>query len=98
MRELILALSAVITVGGSALASPQASGSAAPAAAVSTAPAATPQVRSFDMEGLVPSVLRVVVFKDDDLVALGPDTQVSGRPSATDAARRPTASGTSVTT
>ena len=32
------------------------------------------------------------------LVALGPDTQVSGRPSATDAARRATASGTSVTT
>ena len=67
MRNLILAAAAVTMLCGAAPSAVPSSARPAPAAAA--APAAP--VSAFDMEALVPSVLRVVVFNDGQLVALG---------------------------
>ena len=67
LRKLVLAATAMTMLCGAA---PAAGPSPAPAGpAVPAAPAAP--ASSFDMQALVPSVLRVVVFNDGQLVALG---------------------------
>lgn len=73
MPRLILAILVTAVLNGAAVAS-----SPAPSPAPSQTPSATPQrpastapAGGFDMEALVPSVLRVVVFNGDTLVALG---------------------------
>jgi len=66
-RNLFLAAAAVTVLCGAAPAAGPSS--ARPGPAVPASPAAP--VSAFDMEALVPSVLRVVVFNDGQLVALG---------------------------
>ena len=68
MRRLILATVATAALSGSVWA---AAPTPPPAASAPAPPPAPSPTSSFNMEALVPSVLRVVVFNGDQLVALG---------------------------
>ncbi len=71
MRKLVLTAAAFAALSGAAVAAtrPPAAPATAPVAAAPAPPSA--RANTFDMERLVPSVLRVVVFNGDQLVALG---------------------------
>jgi S1-C subfamily serine protease len=69
MRRLALTGAAIVALSGAAVAATRPPATPTPAPAAPSASSA--RASSFDMERLVPSVLRVVVFNGDQLVSLG---------------------------